>query len=137
MLEIIQKLADSADSFVTVIAALGGALLSLLAIKFATKREVSNVIQKAADNDEKIVIQLSETDKELQARVRKLEDGYIKISERLKEFPTKSALSQTCLELEETQGDLKAVKAQMSGLSDLLKRCENTVGLLLENEMKR
>jgi hypothetical protein len=137
MFESIQQVASSANAVVAVVSTLGGVLLSLLAIKFATKREVSNVIAKAAASDETIKIELSKADKDLQTRVRALEDGYLKLTERLNEFPTKSALGKVCLELEETQGDLKETRAGMVGLSDLLKRVENTVSLLLENEMKR
>lgn len=126
---------DGISNLVTIIVVGGGAAASILGIFFATRKSVQNVARKAEDDDREVALKIEEGDDALKKRLDQLEKSQDRLANRLDATPSREELHELKIEISELDGKMGRLSAQMEGMTDVLKRLETPLNMMMEHHM--
>lgn len=135
MLEFLSKIGSSISGWIALFTAAGGIAVSFLYARFATRRQVDEVMVHVRSGDGEVAKELARAEKALEERVIALEKAADRLNVGLKNTPTRGELHEVKIEMERLRGGMGTLSAKLEGITGALNALEKPLDLLVEHQM--
>ena len=135
MFELFSKVGSSISGWIALFTAAGGIVASFLYARFATRRQLDEVLVRVRSGDHRIASDLTRAEKALEDRVIELEKAADRLNLGLKNTPTRAELHDVKIEMERLRGGMGALGAKLEGITGALNAIEKPLDLLVEHQL--